>query len=280
MSASKDTVDRIKQECVRNRVTMLDVLAKTGGGHFGGSLSAMDIMTTLYNGVMNIDPANPRGDNRDYFILSKGHANAGFATVLANRGFYEPESLYSFNVLGSGLGQHPTLHMSGVETPTGSLGHGLSIGLGLAQGLRLDGKKNKVYVLMGDGELHEGQVWEAAMAAPRWNLDNLVAIVDRNGLSMDGPTEEVTVPLDPLAGKWQSFNWGVREVDGHDVAALVDAFNSVPFAAGRPSVVIAHTTKGKGVECMENKWQWHYGYLPMDACEIAIEALQDSSSNN
>ena len=257
-----------------NRVKLVDVLHKTHGGHFGGSLSCMEILTVLYNGVMKLDPKNPKLTDRDYFILSKGHANAGFSVVLAQRGYFDSSKLYTFNAGGSAFGMHPTLKIPGVETPTGSLGHGLSIGLGIALALKIDKKKSKVYVLMGDGEQHEGQIWEAAQAAYRWKLDNFIGIVDRNKLSMDGPTETVTIPLEPLDDKWKSFNWAVKKVDGHNVRALLETFNEVPFKAGYPSLIIAETVKGKGISFMENQYQWHYGALTEEGYKDAMNDLK------
>ena len=273
MKIMDDLVASLTRKTLENRKKLTDVLFKTGGGHFGGSLSCMEILTVLYHAILKIDPKNPGWKERDFFILSKGHANAGFSTVLASRGFFEEAKLYSFNVGGSAFGMHPTYGIPGVEIPTGSLGHGLSIGVGIALMLKLDKRQSKVYVLVGDGELHEGQIWEAVQAAANWKLDNLVAIVDRNRLSMDGPTEGFTIALEPVPDKWRSFNWADKSIDGHDVRALLETFQSVPFQPGRPSVIVANTTKGKGISFMENQYQWHYGKLTDESYRKAMEEL-------
>ena len=232
MQSNDDLVASLSRKTRENRKKLTDVLYKTGGGHFGGSLSCMEILTVLYHAVLKVDPQNPRWEERDFFVLSKGHANVGFSTVLANRGFFEEADLYTFNKAGSAFGMHPTFKIPGVEIPTGSLGHGLSIGVGIALALRMDRRKSKVYVLVGDGELHEGQIWEAVQAAANWRLDNLIAIVDRNRLSMDGPTEEVTIAIEPVADKWRSFNWSDKTIDGHDTRALLEAFRRFPLSSG------------------------------------------------
>jgi transketolase len=273
MKITDDLVASLSRMTRENRRKLTDVLYKTGGGHFGGSLSSMEIMTVLYHAVLQIDPKNPAWEKRDYFILSKGHANAGFSVVLAGRGFFDEKKLYTFNEPGSAFGMHPTYKIPGVEIPTGSLGHGLSIGVGIALALKLNQSKAKVYVLMGDGELHEGQIWEAAQAAASWKLENIIGIVDRNRLSMDGSTEEVTIALEPLSDKWRSFNWSVKTVDGHDVRALLEAFGSVPWQAGRPSMIIANTVKGKGISFMENQYQYHYAKLNDEAYKKAMDEL-------
>ena len=276
MKITDSLVKELENTASQNRIKLIDVLYKAHGGHFGGSLSCMDILTVLYNSVLKLDPKNPKWEDRDYFILSKGHSNAGFSVVLGNRGFFNSSKLYTFCTAGSAFGMHPTSKIPGVEIPTGSLGHGLSIGLGIAMALKLDNKKNKVYVLMGDGELNEGMIWEAAQAAPRWKLDNLIGIVDRNRLSMDGPTETVTMPLEPLDEKWKSFNWAVKKVDGHSVRALLEVFNDVPFNAGSPSLIIADTVKGKGISFMENQYQWHYGSLTEEGYRDALAEQEKS----
>ena len=273
MRITDGLVKKIENLSRKNRLKLIEVLYKAGGGHFGGSLSEMEILTVLYNAILKIDPKNPKWEKRDYFILSKGHGNAGFSIVLGQRGFFDPDTLYTFNEPESCFGMHPTIKIPGVEIPTGSLGHGLSIGVGIAQILKMDKKDNRVYVLMGDGELHEGTIWEAAMSAPRWRLDNLIGIVDRNRLSMDGPTETCTIPLEPLVAKWKSFNWGVKKINGHNIRHILEAFNEVPFKTGFPSVIIADTVKGKGVPFMENKHEWHYNILNDEDYEEAISCV-------
>jgi transketolase len=276
MSSHRELVASLTRKSAENRRKLVDVLFKTGGGHFGGSLSCLEILTVLYHHILRIDPKNPTWAERDFFILSKGHANAGFSTVLATRGFFEEERLYTFNETGSAFGMHPTYRIPGVEIPTGSLGHGLSIGVGIALALRMNGQKARVFVLVGDGELHEGQNWEAIQSAASWKLDNLIAIVDRNRLSMDGSTEEVTIALDPLPEKWRSFNWADQTVNGHDVQALVDVLERVPLKSGQPSVVIADTIKGKGISFMENQYNWHYGVLNPETYQKAMAELSQT----
>jgi transketolase len=277
MQIDNELVTNLSRKTAENRRKLVDVLYKTGGGHFGGSLSCMEILTVLYNHILKIDPKNLAYADRDFFILSKGHANAGFSTVLATRGFFDESRLYTFNEAKSAFGMHPTYMIPGVEIPTGSLGHGLSIGVGIALALKMDKKKARVFVLVGDGELHEGQNWEAIQAAASWKLDNLIAIVDRNRLSMDGSTEEVTIALEPIADKWRSFNWVDKTVNGHDIKALVEVLAAVPFHLNRPSVVIANTTKGKGISFMENQYNWHYGVLTNDSYKKAMEELSKAA---
>ena len=239
------------------RCLAFDVLHKAGGpSHFGGCLSEIEILTVLYGGILNIDPNNPTWEERDHFILSKGHGAVGLAAALAKVGFFGEDVLYTYKKFGSTLGWHTTKKMPGIEHPTGSLGHGLSVAVGVAFAKKLDGKASRVFTLLGDGECDEGAVWEAAMFASKYKLDNLVAIVDRNMLSMDGPTEEV-MPLEPFEKKWEAFGWAAQTVDGHDIGALWNTFSGIPFEQGCPSAVIANTVKGKGVSFMENDYGWH-----------------------
>jgi len=272
MEVISKTVGEIKKIAEENRKLIVKVAQESGGGHFGGSLSEVEILTVLYWGIMKIDPKNPNWPERDYFILSKGHGCAGFGPILAKRGFIPLEELKTFNKLGSIFGMHTSLKMKGVEHPTGSLGHGLSVAQGIALGLKLDRKLNRVFVLEGDGELDEGTVWEVAMSAVKFKLDNLINIIDRNKVSMDGPTKEV-MPLEPLAKKWESFGWVVKEVDGHNIKSLLDVFSQIPFQKGKPSVIIANTIKGKGISFMEGKYQWHYGSMNKEQYKLAKEEL-------
>ncbi|NPV29147.1 MAG: transketolase [Firmicutes bacterium] len=239
------------------RVNLIRMLAEAGSGHPGGSLSAVEIVTALYFHVMRLKPLEPDWPDRDRFILSKGHAAPLLYAALAERGFFPPEELLTLRKLGSRLQGHPDLRkLPGVEASTGSLGQGLSIGLGIALAGKLDGRGYRVYVLLGDGECQEGQVWEAAMAAAHYRADNLTAILDYNGLQIDGPVAQVLSPL-PFAEKWEAFGWAVREVDGHDFASLLDAFAWAAGVRGRPSLILARTVKGKGVSFMENRVDWH-----------------------
>ncbi len=241
------------------RVDIVSMIAEAGSGHPGGSLSCADILAALYFGeVLEHDPKNPRKDNRDRFILAKGHAAPALYAVLAQAGYFPREELATLRKLGSRLQGHPDSNqLPGVEVSTGSLGQGLSIAAGAAAGLKLDGSESTVFTLLGDGECQEGQVWEAAMFAAHRHLDNLVAIVDRNGLQIDGSTADVCDPGD-LAAKFVAFGWDVSEVDGHDIPALVEALGAAKKSrAGKPHALIARTVKGKGVSFMEDQAGWH-----------------------
>lgn len=238
------------------RINIVRMLGEAGSGHPGGSLSAADIVATLYFGIMNVNEANPKDPQRDRFILSKGHAAPVLYAVLAELGYIEEESLMTLRKLHSNLQGHPdSKKVPGVEICTGSLGQGLSIAAGLAAGLKLDGGNQSVYTLLGDGEIEEGQVWEAAMFASHYKLDNLVAIVDNNNLQIDGDVCDVA-GLDKIAAKFQSFGWQTIDTDGHDVNALLAAFVAAK-ALNTPVCIVAKTVKGKGVSFMENQAGWH-----------------------
>jgi transketolase len=231
------------------------------GAHVGGSMSVIEILTVLlFDGVLDVDPSQPKMEGRDYMIFSKGHASAALYAALAERGFLPVEELKTYKQMGSRLAGHSLKSIPGVELATGSLGHGLGVGNGVALAGKYDGSAYRVFVILGDGECQEGSVWEAAMAAAHYKLDNLVAIVDRNGVQEDGPTEQI-MALEPFADKWRAFNWEVREVDGHQPEALSAALHEVPFRPGRPSLVIANTVKGKHVSFAEHNNAWHYGKL-------------------
>jgi transketolase len=252
----------------------LEMVSAAGLGHLGGEFSATDILVTLYFGILRIDPANPNAPERDRFVLSKGHAAAALYSTLAERGFLPVEELATFMQPLSRLNGHPDRNkVPGVETNTGPLGHGLPVAVGMALAARMDRSPRRVYAITGDGELQEGSMWEAAMAAAHFGLDNLVAIVDRNGLQQGDATER-TIRLEPLADKWTSFGWTVREVDGHDHAALLDLLRSVPFTRGRPSLVIAHTQKGHGVSFMTDRAEWHHKVPNASQLAAAREELR------
>ena len=231
-------------------------------GHPGGSLSAADVFTFLYFEEMNIDPKNPEKEDRDRFVLSKGHTAPGLYSALANRGYFPVEDLKTLRKLGSYLQGHPNMHIPGVDMASGSLGQGISAAVGMALGAKLDNKDFRVYTLLGDGEIQEGQVWEAAMFAGFRKLDNLVVIVDNNGLQIDGPVDEVCSPY-PIADKFKAFNFNVVEIDGHDFDQIRGAFNNAKETKGMPTAIILKTVKGKGVSFMENKADWH-GKAPND----------------
>lgn len=241
-------------------------------GHPGGSLSAADIFTYLYFEEMNIDPANPDKEDRDRFVLSKGHTAPGLYSALANRGFFPVEDLKTLRHLGSYLQGHPCIHIPGVDMSSGSLGQGISAAVGMALGGKLDDKDFRVYTLLGDGEIEEGQVWEAAMFAGFRKLDNLCVIVDNNNLQIDGPIDQVCSPY-PIDEKFKAFNFHVINIDAHDFDAIRAAFKEARETKGQPTAIIAHSTKGKGVSFMENNVSWH-GTAPNDEqYEVAMADL-------
>ena len=245
----------------REVVTMVH---RASSGHIGGSLSAAELMVALYYEVMRHDPRNPSWPERDRFLLSKGHCTPIYYAVLADCGYFPREDLATFRRVGSHLQGHPYHPKTpGVDASTGTLGLGLSTACGMALAARLRGQAHHTYVLCGDGEQQEGQIWEAAMFARKYRLDHLIAFTDRNRLQTDGNTEDV-MPLDPLADKWRAFGWNAQEIDGHDFNAIVAAIAQAKASPGRPSMIIAHTIKGRGVSFMENVASWH-GTPPTDA---------------
>ena len=247
-------------------------------GHPGGDLSAADILAALFFGVLKIDPLNPRLPDRDRFIMSKGHCSAALYATLAEAGFFPRERLAEYMKPLSMLNGHPDRNkVPGVEANSGPLGHGLPIGVGAAKAAKITGAAWKTFVLTGDGELQEGSNWEAAMAAAQFRLDNLTVIVDRNRLQQ-GDETELTVGLEPLAERWRSFGWAVVELDGHDMMALVETLRGVPFQAGQPSCVIAHTHKGRGVSFMEDRVEWH-NRVPTERELAAALAELDGPAN-
>lgn len=272
---SEEDLGRVARTLRRHIIRMT---AAARSGHPGGSLSAADIVAALYFRVLrNIDPANPKDPDRDRFILSKGHCCPVVYAALAEKGFVDRGQLDTFRQLHSPLQGHPDMRkLPGIEMNTGSLGQGLSAGVGMALAGKIDKRTYRVYVLLGDGECQEGQVWEAAMAAAHYNLDNLVAIVDRNNLQIDGPTEQV-MSLEPLADKWRAFGWHTIETDGHSFPGILSAFAEAASVQGRPTAIIASTIKGKGVSFMENAVEWH-GTAPN--AEQRDRALADLGGEN
>ena len=239
------------------RVLGLDMVFKANSGHIGGSLSCMDALTTLYFHTMKVDPANPADPDRDRFVLSKGHCTPALYPVLALRGFFPVEELAGFRPIDAHMSGHPDMvHVPGVDMSTGSLGQGISAAVGMALAGKLDKKSYRVYAILGDGELAEGQVWEASMAAAKYKLDNLCAMVDVNGLQIDGNTADV-MPTEPLDKKFESFGWNVLKVDGHDYDALIAVLDEAKAAEGKPTVILMNTVKGKGVSFMEGDYGWH-----------------------
>ena len=274
----EESVDKIEARANNMRKNIIKMLKEAGSGHPGGSLSAADIVASLYfGGVMNYSEADPQHPERDYFILSKGHAAPVLYAALAELGYVPEDELLTLRKLHSRLQGHPdSKKLPGVEVSTGSLGQGLSIAAGVALGVRIDrqrdgGPKRRVFTLLGDGEIEEGQVWEAAMFAAHYHLDNLVAIVDNNNLQIDGDVRDVA-GLDNISSKFKSFGWQTIEVDGHDVGAVVTALKTATLLDGSPVCIVAHTVKGKGVSFMENQAGWH-GKAPNE--EQAKEALAE-----
>ncbi len=245
-----------KARALRRHV--VNMTAAANSGHPGGSLSAADIVAALYFRVMRgLDPQNPKNPDRDRFVLSKGHCCPVLYAALAEKGFIPVDELETFRKLHSRLQGHPDMNkVPGVEASAGSLGQGFSMAVGMALAGKIDGRGYRVYALLGDGECQEGQVWEAAMSAAHYRLDNLVAIVDRNGLQIDGPTEEV-MGLDPLPDKWSAFGWHTLEIDGHSFPEILAALDEAAAVRGKPTAIIARTVKGKGVSFMENAVEWH-----------------------
>ncbi|MGA3015592.1 MAG: transketolase [Bryobacteraceae bacterium] len=245
-------------------------------GHPGGDLSIADILAALYWGVLRIDPLNPRLPDRDRFILSKGHCSGALYATLAETGFFPRERLAGYMKPLSMLNGHPDRNkVPGVEANTGPLGHGLPIGVGAAKAAKITGAVWKTFVLTGDGELQEGSNWEAAMAASQFRLDNLTVIVDRNRLQQGDETER-TIGLEPLADRWRAFGWAVKEVDGHDMDSLIRTFRDVPFEAGLPNCVIAHTHKGRGVSFMEDRVEWHHRVPTAEELAAALAELDEA----
>ena len=271
----RDTVF-LKQQAKRVRIEILKMLTEAGSGHTGGSLSAADVVTALYFCKMRHRPDVPNWRERDRFILSKGHAAPLLYVVLALTGYFDISVLKTLRRIGSPLQGHPcSKTLSGVEISTGSLGQGLSISNGIAIGLKIDNLNSRVYCLLGDGETQEGQVWEAAMTAAHYKLDNLCAIIDLNGLQIDGPVSKVK-GIEPVASKWSAFGWYVIDIDGHDMEAILRAFDEAETIKGKPSVILARTVKGKGVSFFEGKVEYH-GIAPTrDELEMALKELDSN----
>ncbi|MFE9681091.1 transketolase [Streptomyces sp. NPDC002701] len=265
---------QLEERAHRVRERILEMGASPVGTHLGGSLSATDVLTVLYGAVLRVRPDEPDWTDRDRFVLSKGHASSALYAVLAESGFIAPEETAGYGRTGSRLAGHPLRRLEGVEFPTGSLGHGLSLAAGAALAARRLGRPSRAFALIGDGELQEGSVWEAVMGAAHHRLDNLVAIVDRNGWQISGTTEEC-LSLEPLADRWRAFGWAVHEVDGHDMSALLKVFESLPDTEGRPTVVLARTVKGRGVPMLEDRKKSHYVQLTPKLHARALAGLRN-----
>ncbi len=276
-SVSIDELERIALTVRRHIIVMT---GKAGSGHPGGSLSAVEIVTSLLFAVMRHDPTDPRWPARDRLVLSKGHAAPVLYAALAEAGYFPVEWLESLRKLGSPLQGHPDMHRTpGVEMSTGSLGQGLSMAVGMALAGRLDKSDYRVFAIIGDGESDEGQIWEAAMAAAHYRLDNLVAVLDYNGLQIDGPNKQV-MSIEPVADKWRSFGWHVVEVDGHDFRQLLDAFAQAESKKGQPTMIVARTVKGKGVSFMENVVDFHGKAPTVEQVESALRELSSPITGN
>jgi transketolase len=264
----------LKKIATEIRKSIIIQTASAGSGHPGGSLSGVEILTYLYFVEMRIDPKNPKDPDRDRFVLSKGHASPLLYAVLAEKGFISKEELKGFRQIYSNLQGHPDMKkVPGVEMSTGSLGQGLSVANGMALAGKLDGKNYRVYVLLGDGEIQEGQIWEAAMTAAHYKLDNLTAFLDHNGLQIDGKITEVMSP-EPVDEKFKPFGWHVIKIDGHDFNQIEKAVNEAKTIKGKPTIIIAETVKGKGVSFMENEAGWHGTAPNKEQAQKALEELQ------
>jgi transketolase len=270
---AKPDIDFLREKSVTLRVEILKMLTEAGSGHTGGSLSAADIVTALYFYKMNHKPDNPAWKDRDRFILSKGHAAPVLYAALALSGYFEKSLLKTLRKVGSPLQGHPcSKKLPGVEISTGSLGQGLSIANGMALGLKIDGSSSRVYCLLGDGETQEGQVWEAAMTAAHYKLDNLCAIIDNNGLQIDGHCCNVMC-IEPLVKKWEAFGWNVIDINGHNMDAIVKALDAAETVKAKPTMIVARTIKGKGVSFFEGKVEYH-GLAPTpEELEKALKEL-------
>ena len=256
---------------IRKKIVRMHTQSKSS--HIGSALSVVDILVALYFHVLKIDPKNPKDKNRDRLILSKGHAASALYATLAQRGFFTEEILEEYCIDGGKLPGHSTIGcVPGVEVSTGSLGHGLSMGIGMSIAAKHDRRDYKVFVLLSDGECNEGSVWEAAMFAAHHKLDNLIAIVDYNKIQAFGRTNEV-INLEPFRNKWISFGWAVKEIDGHNFSQIEEKFREVPFEKDKPSLIIAHTVKGRGISFMENELAWHYKSPNKKQLEIALKEL-------
>ncbi len=249
--------EMLEQKAVIMRKDIVEMLYKSGSGHPGGSLSAVEILSALYFKVMNVDEKNPRWQERDRFVLSKGHAAPVLYAALAEKGFFPKSELWNLRKIGSLLQGHPEMkNIPGVDMSTGSLGQGFSTAVGMALGLKTDNSNSRVFALLGDGELQEGIVWEAAMAASHYKLENLTAFVDYNGLQIDGPNEEV-MGVHPVTDKFKAFGWNVLTADGHDFGEILEAIEIAKTYKGKPTMIVARTVKGKGVSFMEDQAGWH-----------------------
>jgi len=277
MPYSIEKKEQFKKLAKDIRLTVLKMIYEAGSGHPGGSLSAVEIISTLYFDKMRVDPKNPDWVDRDRFVASKGHCAPTLYAVLAEKGFFPKTELNTFRRINSSLQGHPDmLKTPGVDMSTGSLGHGVSVGIGMALGGRLSQKDFYVYVLVGCGELNEGQIWEAAMAAVKYRLDHLIVFLDYNRYQLDGGMDEI-MPLGDVSAKWKSFGWKVIEINGHEPEKISDAIDEAKKVRGSPTIILAHTIKGKGVSFMENTNVWHGRKISKEEYEKAVSELTEGS---
>jgi len=265
------TIKQLELKAVEYRIKLLYYIKKANAGHTGGSLSCVDIISVLYNEILNTNPENIHDPNRDRYVQSKGHSVEALYTVLADCGFFPESDLETLCQYQSHYVGHPTRKVKGIEQNTGALGHGLPVSVGMALAAKLDNREYKVYTLLGDGELTEGSNWEAALTAAHYKLDNLTAILDYNQLQITGNTSEVC-NTDPVDDKFKAFGWSVSHVNGHDFKSMINTFNKVPFEKEKPNLVIAHTIKGSGISFMEGAKKWHHG-VPSD--ELYKQAINE-----
>jgi transketolase len=271
------TEKELRRKSIEYRKKIITYIFRAKAGHTGGSLSCIDILNVLYNGILNISPKNFSSPDRDRYIQSKGHCVEALYVVLSDKGFFPESDLETLCRYKSHYIGHPTKKVNGIEQNTGALGHGLSFSVGTAISAKMDKKDFRVYTLLGDGELPEGSNWEAALAAAHYRLDNLCAIIDYNKLQITGRTAEVC-NTEPIDKKFESFGWTVEHVDGHDISKLLKTFNKLPFENGKPSLIIAHTIKGKGISYMENEIKWHHGVPDEGQYAIALEELDNAKA--
>ncbi|NDV83867.1 transketolase [Bacteroides sp. 51] len=269
----KEEIGRLEYTAAKTRKRLLEVVYNAKAGHIGGGLSSLNMLTALYFHTLKVDPQHPKMENRDRFIMSKGHCVEALYCILEEKGFIATELLNTYGAYKSQLAGHPTIKVPGVEVNTGALGHGLSVGVGLAIAAKMDKKDYKTFVLMGDGEQGEGSIYEAAMAGSHYKLDNLVAIIDRNGLQISDTTENV-MSLEPMKERWTAFGWDVIEVNGDDMTSIVQTLDGIDFQNHKPHLIISRTTKGKGISCMENILKWHHGVPSEEEYRKSVEELE------
>lgn len=252
------TNKELKVKAEKLRLRLIDLIHAGGTGHTGGDLSVLNVLTVLYNNVLNVDPKNPKKADRDRFVMSKGHCAEALYTVLNDKGFIPDSDMEQYGKEYAHLGGHPDVSIPGIEINSGALGHGLSVGVGMAIAAKMDNAKWRTYVVMGDGEQAEGSIYEAAMAANKYHLDNLVAFIDRNHLQISGNTEDV-MPIESIHDRWTAFGWDVLEQNGDDIDSIVETIGKIDFNDHKPTLIISHTTKGEGISFMEGVAKWHHG---------------------